>query len=81
MSDDRYEPIDCGFHDQLEERATLKLPTEITYRNDREEKVVIQDVIDDVYSSEGAEYVRLKSGSIVRLDHIIQVQDADPKMR
>lgn len=73
MTDDRYEPIDCNFHDQLEERATLKVPTEITYRTDKAGKVVVEDVIEDVYSHQGAEYVRLKGGSIVRLDHIIQV--------
>lgn len=67
-----YEPIDCGIHDQLLERATLRIPTEIEYHNDEGETMVVQDVIDDVFSHRGAEYLRLSGGVQIRLDRIVR---------
>lgn len=66
-----YEPIDCTMHDQLIERAAFRLPTKVTYRNERGELVVARDTIDDVFSRRGAEYLRLSSGTEIRLDRII----------
>ena len=66
-----YEPVDCTMHDQLVERAAFRLPTKVTYRNERGELVVAQDLIQDVFSREGAEYVRLASGTEIRLDQIV----------
>lgn len=75
MTDERYEPIDCGFHDQLEELATLKLPTEIKYRKEEGDTSITHDVIEDVYSQDGAEYVRLKGGDVIRLDQILRIHN------
>lgn len=72
---DRYQPIDCGFHDQLLERATFRRPTTITYRGDQGETVVVEDVIEDVFSRRGAEYIRLRAGREIRLDKIIRMND------
>lgn len=67
---DRYQPIDCGFHDQILEKATLRVPTQITYLDDEADIQTVKDVIEDVYTREGAEYMRLRSGLTIRLDKI-----------
>lgn len=66
-----YEPIDCGLHDELLARATMGRPTTITYHDEQGEKVVVEDVIEDVYTRQGAEYLRLGDGAEVRLDKIV----------
>lgn len=71
-----YKPIDCDVHDRLLERATLRRPTEVTYRNDQGSLAVCHDVIEDVFSRRGAEYVRLRSGVEVRLDKLIRFRDS-----
>jgi len=53
--DEPYEPIDCTIHDQLIERAAFRLPTELKYRDESGQLVVTQDMIEDVYSRDGAE--------------------------
>lgn len=72
---DPYEPVSCNFHDQLEERAVLRRPTTITYRSDDGGKLAVTSVIEDVYTHEGAEYVRLREGTRIRLDRIIGLSD------
>lgn len=73
--DDAYQPIDCNVHDQLLERATFGRPTEITYRNDQGGLVVCRDVIEDVFSRSGSEYLRLRAGIEIRLDKVIRFGD------
>lgn len=67
---DRYEPIDCGAHDQLLEWATLRQPVAITYETDGGEEAVASDVIEDVFTRNGAEFLRLRDGREIRLDKI-----------
>ena len=82
---DRYEPIDCNVHDQLLERATLGQPTEVRYEADdtagqsvREERVA-HGIIEDVFTREGAEYLRIAGASSapieIRLDKIVHFGD------
>lgn len=70
---DRYVPIDCGVHDQLLERATLGQRTEIVYHADNGQVVSVRDVIEDVFSRRGAEYLRFQGGLEIRLDKIIEI--------
>lgn len=67
---DRYEPIDCGVHDQFLEWATLRQPVAITYESNNGDTSVANDVIKDVYTKDGAEYLRLADGLEIRLDKI-----------
>lgn len=73
---DRYVPIDCNVHDQLLERATLGRPTTVQYRGGEGQSLVARDVIVDVFSREGAEYMRLGGGREIRLDKIVSFGDA-----
>lgn len=70
-----YEPIDCGFHDELLSWATLRRPVEIAHRNDLGEETVIQGRIADVYTKNGAEFVKLENGDIIRLDMLVRVEE------
>jgi Rho-binding antiterminator len=65
-----YDPIDCSLHDRLEELATLRQPCDVEFRTEDGRRQTASGVIADVYSREGAEYLRLADGVAVRLDRI-----------
>jgi Rho-binding antiterminator len=65
-------PISCEFHDRLEDLATLRKPASVRYVDSDGEQVRTV-VIQDVFAREGAEYLSLSSGELVRLDQLIEV--------
>jgi Rho-binding antiterminator len=77
MSEDRYEPVSCDYHDQLEAAAMHRKMVELEFELDgvpQQEK----GRVEDVYTAEGAEFVRFASasGSLeIRLDHIISFRE------
>lgn len=71
-----YAPIRCDFHDLLEARATARRSARIRFRDDVGIEQTRDATIVDVYARGGAEYMTLSSGETVRLDRIIQVDDA-----
>jgi len=78
MDQEHYEPISCDYHDELEAAAMQKKDVELEFDL---EGVPQRDrgKIADVYSSNGAEYVRFVSsrGPLeIRLDRIISMRDA-----
>ncbi|HEX2834771.1 MAG TPA: Rho-binding antiterminator [Thermoanaerobaculia bacterium] len=77
MTEERYEPISCDYHDQLEAAAMHKNPVELEFELDgvtqRE-----RGRVEDVYSANGAEFIRFVAGSgpiEIRLDHIISFKE------
>jgi Rho-binding antiterminator len=70
---DEYQPVDCGLHDRLEELATLRQPARIAYRDERGEVREAEGTINDVFASDGVEYLRTEGGEEIRLDRIEQV--------
>jgi Rho-binding antiterminator len=77
MSNDRYEPVSCDYHDQLEAAAMHKQVVELEFDlegvTQRE-----RGKIEDVYTADGAEFVRFAADSgplEIRLDHIIAVKE------
>jgi Rho-binding antiterminator len=78
MSEERYEPVSCDYHDQLEaaamHRSEVVLEFELEGVPQRE-----RGRVEDVYTADGAEYVRFAAdnGKLeIRLDHIISMKDA-----
>lgn len=69
-----YEPIDCADHDRLEELATLRRTTRITYRADDGEAREFHGRIADLYARDGIEYMRTDNGEEIRLDQLQQVE-------
>ena len=77
MSEDRdaddYVPIDCSLHDRLEAAATLRRTSVIVYEDDDGTRAETHARIDDVFSRDGAEFMRTDTGLELRLDHVLAV--------
>lgn len=71
-----YIPIDCEFHDVLEAAATLRRNVAIDYRDDEGNRRVVDARIADLFARDGAEYMRLDDGSLIRLDKLVSIDDA-----
>ena len=77
MSEDRYEPVSCDYHDQLEaaamHRSHVELEFDLEGVTQRE-----RGRVEDVYTADGAEFVKFvaDSGPLeIRLDHIISFRE------
>ena len=70
-----YQLVDCSFHDELEALATLQQRCKITYRTETDEIVEIDSQIVDIYAAHQADFLKLKEGTEIRLDRLIQVND------
>jgi Rho-binding antiterminator len=78
MSEERYEPVSCDYHDELEAAAMHKKPVELEFSL---EGVPQKETgtIADVYTADGAEFVKFQApeGPIeIRLDQIISFKDS-----
>jgi len=78
MSEERYQPISCDYHDLLEEAAMHKKLVELEFDL---EGVTQRETgtIADVYTAHGAEFVKFVTpgGPVeIRLDHIISMRQA-----
>ncbi|MFA6541806.1 MAG: hypothetical protein WCT99_09415 [Bacteroidota bacterium] len=67
-----YQKISCSFYDQLEALATKRTLCMILFR-DNEQEETAEGTIVDLFSRDGAEYLKLDKGLIIRLDHLISV--------
>jgi Transcriptional antiterminator len=77
MPEDHYEPVSCDYHDQLEAAAMHKQPVELEFEL---EGVAQKErgTIADVYTSDGAEFVRFEASNgpvEIRLDQIISMHE------
>lgn len=78
MSEERYEPVSCDYHDELEAAAMHKKRVELEFDlegvTQRE-----RGTISDVYTADGAEFVKFDApeGQLdIRLYRIISMRDA-----
>lgn len=80
MGHKQYEPVSCDFHDQLEHFAvnqqvcTFRFRDRGLDRNNEPQERIERSAIDDVYTQNEQEFVRLRSGRVIRLDDIITVE-------
>lgn len=79
MPEDQYEPISCDHHDELEAAATTRSEVELEF--DRQGvRQRERGRIADVYTSAGAEWVRLQGNTgetEIRLDEIVTLRKFD----
>lgn len=68
-----YSPIDCEFHDLLEDLATLRQRTSVRFRDESGASHLCEAAIVDVFARGGAEYATLSTGETLRLDQLIEV--------
>lgn len=78
---DAYTPVSCGFQDELEAIATLRQTCRMVYRTTESDTKEIAGRIVDIYASNHADYVKLEDGTVIRLDHIISVNDKQVSFR
>jgi Rho-binding antiterminator len=71
-----YHPISCEFHDLLEARATARKPVQIRFHDAAGAVQTCSAVITDMFARSGAEYLVLSTGETLRLDQLIEVDDA-----
>ena len=69
----RYQPISCSFHDVLEASATLRKNVEIRFLQDDGSAETIHAVIQDIYTQDRAEFIKLNNSQSIRLDRLISV--------
>ena len=77
MSEERYEPVSCDYHDQLEAAAMHKSQVELEFELDGVPQKE-RGRVEDVYTAEGAEFIRFaaEAGPLeIRLDHIISMKE------
>jgi Rho-binding antiterminator len=77
MTEERYEPVSCDYHDQLEAAAVTKKEVELEFdaQGVRQRE---RGKISDVYTDSGAEFVNLEAGNgsvRVRLDQIVSFRE------
>jgi Rho-binding antiterminator len=78
MTEERYQPVSCDYHDQLEAAAMHRKRVELEFELEGVVQTE-QGTIADVYTHEGAEFVKFQApgGQIdIRLDHIISMREA-----
>jgi Rho-binding antiterminator len=77
MTEERYEPVSCDYHDQLEAAAMHRQEVELEF----DLEGVTQKAkgrVEDVYTANGAEFIRFAADSgplEIRLDHIISMTE------
>ncbi len=76
IESEAYQPISCTFHDRLEDWAIRRAPVEIVWLEGDIQQTET-DRIADVFAKDGADHLRLDSGTTIRLDHLISV-DGNP---
>lgn len=70
-----YLPISCEFHDQLEIHAMRHKPVRIRYRDLSGMELERDAIITDVFARDGADYLTLSDGELLRLDQLIAVNE------
>ena len=68
-----YIPVSCEFHDHMENFAMYRKPVLVQYLDDNQVAKTIEALITDVFARDGADYLTLSTGVLIRLDHIIEV--------
>ena len=74
-----YIPVDCSFYDYLEQDATLGKVSDIQYLNIENVACQVNGIIEDLYIRDKAEYLRLTSGTEIRLDQILSFNGHQPQ--
>lgn len=67
-----YRSIGCSYYDQLEAYATQRTHCSILFKEGDHEHTT-EGIIIDLFARDGAEYLKLDNGTVIRLDHIVSV--------
>lgn len=67
--------VACSFHDELEALATLQQSCQVIYRDSEGGQHAVTTKIIDVYAEMGADFMKLHDGTVIRIDHLISVNE------
>ncbi len=79
---DKYQPINCAFHDYLEHFATLRQPISLKYFLNGEETKLSNVILYDLSGGRNGEFAHLKNEELnvkIRMDHIISIENIEAK--
>jgi Rho-binding antiterminator len=68
-----YIPVNCEFHDHLEDFATLLKAVSLSYLDEAGQSQQRTAAITDVFARTGADWVTLSTGDLIRADRLIEV--------
>lgn len=71
--DERYLPIDCALHDELQLLVLRRAVVDLVVRGDDGDPVPLRGRATDVLTRAGAEWLALEDGTFVRLDRLVEV--------
>ena len=71
-----YRPIDCSVHDRLEHFAVRRTVLSVRFASADGTEQDRDGRIEDLYTRDGAEYLRLDDGTEIRLDQLREVRPA-----
>lgn len=68
-----YTPPSCSFYDHLEVKSMRRTASELVYLDEHGQEVTAEATIADIFSKDGADWARLTSGMVLRLDRILSI--------
>jgi transcriptional antiterminator Rof (Rho-off) len=68
-----YRPVDCSLCDQLDAHACKAQRCNFTYRDSSGAIIRASDWVETLFTRDGAEYLQLRSGAIIRLDALLEL--------
>jgi hypothetical protein len=68
-----YQPISRDVYEVLEEKYLLKEAFNLTFQQDYIKRTIIDAIIMDLYTEDGAEYMILEGGVRLRLDQVLAI--------
>ncbi len=71
----KYQPISCDFHSHLESFSTKKEKVRVVYLENGDQVELKNCLITDLYTKNKEEFVELNNEKIIRLDHLVSVND------
>jgi len=71
-ADTPYVPVACEFHDVIEGLAATRRVAQLAWRDEHDRRQTVTGRVTDVYARQGAEYLSMETGEVVRLDRLIE---------
>jgi hypothetical protein len=68
-----YQPISREVYEVLEEMHLLKQSAHLTFNMDYQKQTILNAVIVDLYTEDGAEYLLVEGGVRIRLDQLLAI--------
>lgn len=68
-----YQPINCDYYDRLEAWATMHTICLLVFQDEAAGEQQVSARIEDLYTLNKVEYLRLDNGLLIRLDQLLSV--------